>query len=395
MSPRFRNPLRKLSYRHPALLPALLVCAGVATAVLALLMRDGAPRSTGGIPPIKDKAATAAAAMPASSPAAPVVEVVRLRTATVADNLVATGNIAAWQEAIVSAEVSGLRLSRVLVGVGSIVQAGEVLAEFDSETLNAEMAQLRANVTEAEAAAQEAALNAQRARQLKDTGALSAQQIQQYITAERTASARVEGLRAAAHVQALRVKHTRVRAPDDGVVASRAATQGAVLSAGHEMFRIIVKGRLEWRAEVAATDLGRLRPGSPVSLQPSGSAPVAGVVREVAPTVDPVTHNGLVYVDLPAGSGVRAGMLARGEFKLGGGAISTLPQPAVLLRDGAAYVFALAADSRLVKTKVTVGRRAGALIEITGGLAPDTPVVASVAASLSDGALVRTVETAR
>ncbi len=394
MFSKLRDALLRLSQLHPAALPASMLCAGLATAVLAVTTRDDpvAPQPVL-VKPSKSKAT--GLAVPAATNAALVVEVVRPRAAAVADTVTATGNIAPWQEAVVGAEVNGLRLSRVLVGVGSVVKAGDVLAEFDAEGLNAEMAQLRANVAEAEAAAAEAALNAQRARQLKDTGALSAQQIGQFITAESTAQARVEGLRAAARVQALRVKNARVRAPDDGVVASRSATQGAVLAAGQEMFRLIRKGRLEWRAEVTAADMGRVRPGMPVTLLPNGSGPVTGVLREVAPTVDPTTRNGLVYVDLPAGSGVRAGMFARGEFRLGSGSVMTLPQSAVLLRDGFAYVFAVSADSRVAMNKVAVGRRAGELVEITAGLAPDTAVVASGAGFLSDGDTVRVVEAAK
>ena len=390
---------------HPAVLPAALVFAGLATAVLAVTTRDdpAPPPTSNKYDSIKNnstKNKPAGAPAAAANNAALVVEVVRPRAAQVAESITATGNIAPWQEAIVGAEVNGLRLSRVLVNVGSVVKAGDVLAEFDSEGLSAETAQMRANVAEAEAAANEATLNAQRARQLKDTGALSAQQIGQFTTAEATALARVEGLRAAARVQALRLKNTRVRAPDDGIVASRSATQGAVMGAGQEMFRLIRKGRLEWRAEVTAADMGRLKPGMPVSLLPNGSGPVSGVLREVAPTVDPTTRNGLVYVDLPAqassgagpGASVRAGMFARGEFKLGSGSVMTLPQSAVLLRDGFSYVFTVGADGRVAQLKVGTGRREGERVEVTSGLTEGVRVVASGGGFLVDGDTVRIVD---
>jgi HlyD family secretion protein len=75
---------------------------------------------------------------------------------------------------------------------------------------------------------------------------------------------------------------------------------------------------------------------------------MAGKVRMVAPTVDPATRNGLVYVDLPqAGGGAKAGMFARGEFELGTQQRLTLPQSAVLLRDGFSYVFKVGADNKV------------------------------------------------
>ena len=61
-------------------------------------------------------------------------------------------------------------------------------------------------------------------------------------------------------------------------------------------------------------------------------------------------------------------MFARGEFELGPARALTLPQSAVLLRDGFGYVFKVGADDKVAQTKVSVGRRVGDRIEITGGL---------------------------
>ena len=176
------------------------------------------------------------------------------------------------------------------------------------------------------------------------------------------------------------------------MISSRSATVGAVLPAGQELFRMIRQGRLEWRAEVAAADLARIAPGMKATLTPSGGAPVAGVVRVVAPTVDPASRNGLVYVDLPQPGTARAGMFARGEFEAGSATALTLPQSAVLLRDGFAYVFAIGPDSKVRQQKVTTGRRAGDRVEITGGLGADARVALAGGGFLGDGDLVRVVE---
>ena len=306
----------------------------------------------------------------------------------------ANGNIAAWQEAIVGTEANGLRLAEVYVNVGDRVKKGQVLANFAPDIAHADVAQVRAAVAEAEAALAEAAANAARARELASSGALSAQQINQFMTAERTAQARLEAQRALANVQALRLRQTQVRSPDDGVISSRSATVGAVLPAGAELFRLIRQGRLEWRAEVAAPDLARLRPGQKALLTTPGGDTLAGKLRMIAPTVDLATRNGLVYVDLPSPGSARAGMFARGEFDIGESSGLTLPQSAVLLRDGFHYVLRVGPDSKVVQTKVEVGRRVGDRIEISGGLSPDARVVASGGGFLADGDLVRVVDAA-
>ena len=306
----------------------------------------------------------------------------------------ANGNIAAWQEAIVGTEANGLRLAEVYVNVGDRVKKGQVLANFAPDIAHADVAQVRAAVAEAEAALAEAAANAARARELASSGALSAQQINQFMTAERTAQARLEAQRALANVQALRLRQTQVRSPDDGVISSRSATVGAVLPAGAELFRLIRQGRLEWRAEVAAPDLARLRPGQKAAVTTPGGDTLAGQLRMIAPTVDLATRNGLVYVDLPSPGSARAGMFARGEFDIGESSGLTLPQSAVLLRDGFHYVLRVGPDSKVVQTKVEVGRRVGDRIEISGGLSPDARVVASGGGFLADGDLVRVVDAA-
>ncbi len=303
----------------------------------------------------------------------------------------ANGNITAWQEASIGTEANGLRLVSVNVNVGDVVRRGQELAVFAADTVTADLTQSRAAVAEAEAEFAGATDNAQRARGLKATGAMSTQQINQYITVERAAQARLAAMQAAEKVQQLRLAQTRVLAPDDGVISSRSATIGAVLPAGQELFRLVRRSRLEWRAEVAASELTKIKPGQIVHVTPVGGEMIKGTVRVVAPMVDTQTRNGLVYVDLPLGAAARAGMFARGEFDVGVGQTMTLPQSAVLLRDGFSYVMRISPAFKVMQTKISVGRRAGDRVEITGGIETSTRVIASGGSFLGDGDLVRVV----
>ncbi len=310
--------------------------------------------------------------------------------------LSANGNIVAWQEAIVGAEAAGLRLTQVHVGVGDRVRKGQVLATLAGDTLRAEVAQSRASLAEAEAAAADAANNAERARTLQGTGALSAAQINQYLTAEKTAQARVQAARALMGAQQVRLTQAEVYAPDSGVISSRTATVGAVVGNGTELFRLIRQGRLEWRAEVTSGELGRITPGTTAQVTAASGARLAGKVRMIGPTVDPQTRAALVYVDLtplpgPAG-GARAGMFARGEFDLGATPAVTLPQAAVVVRDGFSYVYRVNPQARVDQVKVQTGRVLGDQLEIVSGLASDARVVAAGAGFLNDGDLVRLAE---
>ena len=306
--------------------------------------------------------------------------------------LSANGNITAWQEASIGSEAVGLRLAEVRANVGDVVKTGQVLATFAAESVLADVAQAKASLMEAEANALDAAGNAERARTLQTSGALSAQQINQYLTAEQTAKARVESAKAMLTVQQQRLKHTQVLAPDSGIISARAATLGAVPGNGMELFRLIRQGRLEWRAEVTSAELGRITAGTLATITAANGAQIKGKVRMVAPTVDPQTRAALVYVDLPAtpntASSVKSGMYARGEFELGSTAALTVPQTAVLIRDGFSYVYIVGADNRVTQTKVQTGRRAGDRVEVAGVTA-DAKLVASGGGFLNTGDLVR------
>jgi RND family efflux transporter MFP subunit len=285
-----------------------------------------------------------------------------------------------------------LRLAELKVEVGESVRKGQVLARFADETVQADLAQARAGLAEAEASAGEATANAQRARSLGDTGVLSAQQMQQYLTSEQTALARAAAQKAAVQSQALRLAQTQVLAPDDGLISARSATLGAVAVSGQELFRLIRGGRLEWRAEVAAADLARLHPGQAATITNASGQTVAGKVRKLGPTVDPQTRNALVYVDLmPArGADVRAGMFARGEFRFDPHTALTLPASVLLLRDGFQCVMVVAANGRVKQTRVKLLARQGDRVAIEG-LPAEVRVVERGAAFLSDGDLVKVV----
>jgi RND family efflux transporter MFP subunit len=311
--------------------------------------------------------------------------------------LAANGNLAAWQEASIGTETNGLRVSEVLVNVGDRVRRGQVLARFAAETLRADAAQAQAALAEAEASLGEAANNAARARTLQQTGAMSASQINQYITAEATARARVAAARAQLQAQQARLNQSSVLAPDDGVISVRTATVGAVIGPGTELFRLIRKGRLEWRAEVTSSELGRITVGTHALVTATSGARLEGRVRMIGPTVDPQTRVALVYVDvtpLPgaAAGSARAGMFARGEFELGAQPALTVPQPAVVVREGFSYVFRVNPDNRVSQVKVQIGRISGDRLQIVSGLNSDARIVASGGGFLNDGDLVRVVD---
>lgn len=335
----------------------------------------------------------------ATAKAALTVSLVQARSGSLPIKLSANGSVAAWQEAIIGAESNGLRVAELHAAVGDTVRRGQLLASFGAETVQADVALARAALNEAQANAAEALANGDRARAVQGTGAISAQQVNQYLTQEQTAKARVESAKAQLDSQMLRLKQTQLLSPDSGTISSRTASVGSVVGAGTEMFRLIRQGRLEWRGEVTSSELPRISVGANVTVTAPGGAQIKGRVRMLAPTVDLASRNGLVYVDLlgavPGGKAAGAfkpGMYAQGEFELGSSGALTVPQSAVVVRDGFSYVYSVGGDQRVSQRKVQVGRIVGDQVEIQSGIKAEDRLVVSGGSFLSDGDLVHVVE---
>ena len=331
-----------------------------------------------------------------SSKAALTVTVIQPEQQNWKQNFTANGNIAAWQEVVIGSELSGQRITKVYVNVGDQVKRGQVLAEINSESIRADLATAKANYAEAQAVLADASANNKRFQQLKNTGAISAKELTQYQTSQNTAHARLDAAKAQIDSNQLRLSQTQVIAPDHGVISARTATVGSLAQTGQEMFRLIRDDRLEWRAEVTSTDLYKLKQGMKAQIiSPDPSQPaVTGTVRMIAPVIDPQTRYGLVYVDLPTTDAVRMGMFVKGSFDLGEKPAWTLPQTALLLRDGFSYIFIVNKDNRVTQQKVTVGRRLNDRIEILDLPSNSTnnntniKVVASGVGFLTDGDLI-------
>lgn len=303
------------------------------------------------------------------------------------NTLNANGNIAAWQESSISAESNGLLLREVSVNIGDHVKRGQVLARFSASTIEADVAQMQANVAEAQATLAEATSNASRARSIQDTGALSKQQIEQYITAETSAKARVNAAQASLKAQSIKLKQTAVLAPDDGIISQNPATVGTVYAAGQELFRLIRKGRIEWRADLTSADISKIKTGMRTHISLPDGTTTEGTVRTIAPSVDAKTRNAVVYVDIPAGS-AKIGMFAQGGFVLGETNSLTLPNTAIVMRDGFAYVMQVQ-NNKILQTKVRLGQRKDDRVEILNLAAKEADFVESGGAFLADGDSVR------
>lgn len=273
-------------------------------------------------------------AAPAVSRPALTVRTTTLREDKWARTLAANGSIIPWQEAIISAQVQGLRIAEVKVGIGDHVQQGEVLVTLDNFTRT---------------------------------------------SSEPGSSFSAQG---------------RIVAPDSGIISAANANVGSISQPGVELFRLIRKGRLEWRADLTAEELMLIRKEMSAEVAVGEGRVIKGTVRAISPSVNPQTRYGYALVSLPDSAGIVAGAFARGTFDISGGkrGLQSLPQSAVMQRGSTTYVLIVGPDSHVHERAVTVGQRNGDRVQIKQGLKANEPVVESGGPFLTEGDVVKVVK---
>ncbi len=328
---------------------------------------------------------------PSSRPAL-TVTVQTVNSTQIIPGFGATGNVRAWHDASVSAQTSGLRLKALYADVGDRVKAGQMLAEFEDTSSRGDLTQAEARLQQAQASLDTARRNADRIRKIRSSGAISQSEVDQALSGEKNAMADISAAKAALQTQTQRSSYTKLLAPSDGVISVRNAVIGAVVSPGQEIFHLVVDNRLEWQAQLGMRNLMQVSEGMQVHVVLPNDRRVAGRVRQIGPTLDEQTRQGIVYVDLASDPQLRAGMFLRGRFELPPKQGLTVPRQALVLRDGFYFVFVLGNDNKVVQTKVQLGGAASNTIQVTAGLREGDRVVTQGAAFLNDQDTVRVVE---
>jgi HlyD family secretion protein len=361
------------------------------------------------------------AAVPPAGPIIPTITVVKAKTAAIVENVIVSGTLVPREEILVAAEVDGLSISELLAEEGEWVEKGQLLARLNKATLEAQLAQNAAQIARADAAiaqsqtqiaeAQATVVSSEKARarasKLAKSGYGSEATLDQAVSANDVAEARVDAAKklveasradkAVAEAQRKelewRLSRTDIVAPAAGVVSRRNARVGQIAGmAGEPMFRLISSGEIELEAEVADIDLPRIKTTQPASVTPAGyKDALTGSVRLVMPEIDRLTRLGKVRIALDYEKGIAVGGFAKGIVEVARRDALTVPVSAVSYIDGVPTV-QVVADGVVRPRPIAVGHVDGKHAEVTSGLAKDETVVLRAGTFLRDGDRVKAVE---
>lgn len=290
------------------------------------------------------------------------------------------GEVRAREESPLSFRVGGNLVER-RVDVGDHVRRGDLLAVLDPGDLQAQARAAQAQLVAAEAELARARADQARFAKLGQDQLVSRSTIDAQNAAATAAQGQVNAARASLDVARNQAAYTQLRAPSNGVIASRSAEAGQVLGAGQAVFALATDGAREIAFAVPEDAVAALKPGQPVLVESwSSQERYPGRVREVSPAADPAsrTYAARVVVDAPAGS-FELGQSARVYLPHAGNGGLSVPLAAVqrAAADKPAVFVVDTATSTLALRPVELGPYGQERVPVKSGLSANDWVVAA------------------
>ena len=320
------------------------------------------------------------------------------------------GRLEASRVAQVRARVPGIILKRTFEE-GSTVKAGQVLFRIDPASLQATFSSTQASVAKAEANVAQAALKVQRYKPLVDTNAISKQEYDDALTAQKQASADLATAKATRQSAGLSLGYATVTAPIAGRIGRAQVTEGALVGQGEATPLATVQqvDPIYVNLTQSSTEVLRLR-----RALSSGKLQAAG---ENAARVTLVTEDGQTYpqagrllfsdlsVDESSGAvTLRAEFPNPGRMLLPGmyvrarleqavnEAALTVPQQAIQRTNDGASVMVVGADDKVTARPIKADNSQGNLAIVTSGLKPGERVIVEGLQKVKPGATVKPVQ---
>jgi RND family efflux transporter MFP subunit len=346
--------------------------------------------------PAKSDSVAGVGAGGAAGQPAPTVTVIVPGRQQVAKVISATGTIAARRDMPVGVSGDRALFSLVLVEAAYWVFAGLSLAVIERSVQAEEARQLAANIDVAQADAELAQQELDRAQALVSRGFVSKADVERRVAARGAARARGRVAPAQLGPTRARLGRPQGRAPAAGLVLERNVEPGQVVGGGSgALFRIARGGEMELLARLSQEDLSRVHVGTSAAVTPVGSAQTfQGQIWQISPTIDPQTRLGDARVLIPYAKELRPGGFATAVIRAGSIDAPLLPDSAVQSDDAGNYVYIIDGQNKVVRRPIKVGEVSDAGVAIIEGLAGNERVVMSAAPFLNPGDAVKPVRAA-
>ncbi len=332
------------------------------------------------------KAAETGALAPEVSAKVPLVAAESLATPVL---LVITGAVKADQASMVASDTAGRALA-VMVDVNSRVKAGDPLIRLDTSNASLSGAEVRAQLTAAQAQQQNADAECARSKALLDKGAITKSQYEREITNCTAAAQNVAAIVARSRQVGKAISDGVVRAPFAGVIAEKWVSVGEWVAPGSRLVQLVDDDPLKVDISVPESAAALVKEGQSVEL---GTVAFPEKTFKAA-----ITRVGSVLTETPRaltceatiepGSGLKPGMFVSVRVKLGEKPMPAVPKAALAQR-GSTWRLWVVVKGHLQERVVELGPELpGGKVAIATGVAVGEKVAAAVTEQVSDGVKV-------
>ncbi|MDO8784719.1 MAG: efflux RND transporter periplasmic adaptor subunit [Syntrophales bacterium] len=332
----------------------------------------------------------------------------------------ASGYVVAQRKAAVASKVTG-RIISLSVEEGSRIKAGQVIAELESEDIAASRDQaeanlkaLRHNLDQAKAESNDALLSFNRNKDLLEHGFVSKAEYdssdaryRKAIAAVEASGAAIKAGAAALHGAAVAMEYTLIRAPFDGVVLTKNADIGDIITpigaaanAKAAVVTIADMDSLQVEVDVSEANIYQIRPGQPceIELDALPDLRFRGEAHMIVPTADRTKATVLVkiiFIDkdsriLPEMS-AKVAFLSRKIQPEEQNPLKAIASSAVIKRNGKNLVYLVKGD-RAVETAIAIGKQLGDITEVLQGLEVGDKAVLKPLEKIKDGSRIKISE---
>lgn len=353
-----------------------------------------------------DKAGAPGAAGGAGAGAqAPAVGVLVVRPQTVGVMAELPGRLEAVRVAQVRARTAGVVQKR-LFREGSDVRAGQALFQIDNAPQMAALQSAQAALAKAESNLMQASSTARRYKPLAAANAISKQEYDNALAAERAARAEVQAGQAAVRAARINVGYAQVTAPISGRAGKAAVTEGALVGQGESTLLVTIQqldplvvnftqsasDMLKLRKAAGLEDAVAANPAVKVVLEDGTVYSQPGRLLFTDATVDPATGQVNLKAEVPnPGRMLLPGLFVKVQIQQTQAENAILlPQQAVTRGANGDTVLVVNADNSYAQRKVQVGPAQGSQWLILGGLNPGDKVIVDGVMKLNPG--VKTVQ---
>lgn len=303
------------------------------------------------------------------------VETINMEADNFDDFIRLTGEVEAFEDALISAETQGRILQ--IADRGARLNEGEVLAQLDDRII-------RAQFNSAKTAYELAEDSFNRMETLHADSIISTQDFQNAKAQRDQAGAQLEQAEK-------QLRDVNIEAPFSGRIEDRMIQRGELISPGMPVARLVNSSKVRILVGIPERYSGEIDEGSPVVVRPGSSGKtIESEISYAGNVIDPETRTYIAEIEITNSEQIfKPDMIA--DVRVKRRTIEDamiIPRTAVLRSETGINVFKVVEqDGHPVANLVDVetGRASGALIEILSGIEPGEEIVISGMTNLNEG----------